>query len=803
MPREKHISRRRRQKSMQRTLRLESLESRMLLAADFLRLQNPVEPMDVNNDGQVAPLDILAIVNEINSPQQQRGERPVFFDVNGDGLLSPFDALMVMNQLNRRPHAGPDVQPHPHPQPQPEFENRSIDGTDNNLANPLQGAAETNLIRFGYPAVFPDGHGDVIEDVGEPNARDVSNLINDQDESIVNDRHLTDWIVQWGQFLTHDIDLTGNGTAGNVLSDGTTGAFNIAVNDPNDPIGPNAIPFNRSNFDATTGTPDLVDSPFGPRPNWREQINSVTSYIDASNVYGSDEVRAAALRTFVDGKLLISADGLLPQNTDGLANDDPFGLGDALFLAGDIRANEQVGLTAVHTIFVREHNRLAELIQAQDPELSDEEIYQSARKIVSAEIQAITYNEFLPALLGNEAPQARDARYDETVNASITNSFATAMFRYGHSMQSSELQLVDDAGDQVGSLSLSEAFFDPTILGSNPENVDLILKGLATQEAQENDVHLVDEIRNFLFGPPGAGGLDLAALDIQRGRDHGLPDFNSLREFYGLERVEGFNEISSDAQVQAALEAIYGDVDSIDAWVGGIAEDHLAGSSVGATVNAVVANQFTRLRDGDRFFYTNDPALQTHLVRNVIDLNSITLADIIRQNTGITSIQDNVFFEPGVLIHEASGHPANIVLAARNDTVAVLDARSGQLLESRSSDVLSQVILVGTDGRQTDRFVLDASLTSLSLSIDVLIQGGEGRRDALVVRGGAGLDTLIVDGNQLTVNGRHVSLDGIELLQIDLGGGENDLQVINAGELEIDLVGQGVGNQDGNHGGHR
>jgi len=679
-----------------------------------------------------------------------------------------------------------------------ELENRSIDGMGNNLAEPTQGAAETNLIRLGYPAVFPDGHGDMIEDVDQPNARDVSNLINDQDESIVNDRYLTDWIVQWGQFLTHDISLTGNDAANNILSDGTTGEFSIAINDPNDPIGPNAIPFTRSNFDSTTGTPDLVDSPFGSRPNWREQINSVTSYIDASNVYGSDETRQAALRSFVDGKLLISEDGLLVKNTDGLANDDPFHLGDALFLAGDIRANEQVGLTSVHTLFVREHNHLTDLIQEQGPELTDEGIYQLARKIVSAEMQAITYNEFLPALLGVGAPSAQDARYDETVNASITNSFSTAMFRYGHSMQSSVLKLVDNAGQNIGSLSLSEAFFDPTILGDNPDNLDLILKGLATQEAQENDVHLVDDIRNFLFGPPGAGGLDLAALDIQRGRDHGLPDFNSLREFYGLERVEGFDDVTSDTEVQASLEQIYGDVDNIDAWVGGIAEDHLGGASVGATVNAVMANQFTRLRDGDRFFYTNDPALHTRLVRNVIDVNSITLADVICRNTGITNIQDNVFFEPGVLIYDATGHATNVMLAAQDDMVLVQDRR-GQTLESRSIDELSQVILVGIDGRQTDRFVLNESLTSLSLSVDVLIQGGGGYQDALVVRGGADRDTMIVNGNKLTINGTRIRLDGIELLTIDLGGGKNELEIVSKGELKINFVRKFGKNQHRGH----
>ena len=253
MSQEKRTKRRRRnrtsqknKRSSQRALRVESLETRTLLAADFLQMQNPIEPADVNGDGEVAPMDVLTIVNEINAPRQDRGGRPMFFDVNGDGALTPFDALMVMNRLNHRtrnerpdgrPNGRPDGRPgDPPPEPELEAENRSIDGMGNNLSDPTQGAAETNLIRFGYPAVFPDGHGDVIETADQPNARDVSNLINDQDESILNDRHLTDWIVQWGQFLTHDIDLSLNGAANNDLSDGTIGDFDITVDDPNDPL---------------------------------------------------------------------------------------------------------------------------------------------------------------------------------------------------------------------------------------------------------------------------------------------------------------------------------------------------------------------------------------------------------------------------------------------------------------------------------------------------------------------------------------------------------------------------------------
>lgn len=534
--------------------------------------------------------------------------------------------------------------------------NRTIDGTGNNLL-PIRttwGAAETDVIRFGYAGDYPDGYGDQIYNPAStparPNARDISNALFAQSSPRYNNRNLSDWIVQWGQFLTHDMDLTGTSAANNAMFAGGTGVYTIPITNPNDPLGPNPIAFIRSNYNPATGTPALIPVPGGgARPNWREQINSVTSYIDASQVYGSDVTRAAALRTFTDGKLETTAGGLLPGlNTPLLANDDPFGLGAAQFLAGDVRANEQVGLTATHALFVREHNRLAGLIKAANPGFLDETIYQTARKIVGAEMQIITYKEFLPALMGaNRAPSPTDYSYNNALDASITNSFAAAFFRYGHSMQSSAIPLVGDDGLSDGSLSLRDAFFNPTILKNDPAKVDLVLKGLATQVAQENDLLIVDDLRNFLFGPPGAGGLDLGALDIQRGRDHGLLNFNGLRVAYGRPGYNSLAQLTSNVAVQNTLTALYGNVNTInvlDAFVGALAEDHANGASIGTTLVASLQDQFTRLRDGDRFFYTGDPDLQTSTVTSIINLNTLTLADIIRLNTGVTNIQNNVFF---------------------------------------------------------------------------------------------------------------------------------------------------------------
>ncbi len=509
---------------------------------------------------------------------------------------------------------------------------RTIDGTGNNTFQPAWGAADTRIIRFGYNADYPDILGDAIDFAGKPNPRDVSNAVLAQTGSILNDRGLSDFSVHWGQFLTHDLTLIETDPAANVLSDGSTGDFSIPVNTPGDPLGPGPIAFDRSVFDPATG---IIDNSTGvARPVPRVQINSVTSFIDASNVYGSDTATADALRTFSGGRLATSAGGLLP-GTDGAGD----------YLAGDTRANENVGLTAIHALFVREHNRLADLIQTNNPGMSDEDTYQWARKIVGAEMQAITYNQYLPAILGDAAPAAEDFNYTG-IDASITSAFSTAAFRFGHSMQSNELLLVDDTGN-TDTLSLAAASENPAFLTDDPGNVERLLRGLTEQTAQENDVYLVDDLRTIPFGPPGAGGTDLGAADIQRGRDHGLLSSNNRHRIaYNLAPLQDFAALTADPAVQAALASVYDSVDEVDAWVAMIAEDHQPGSSVGALAEAILVSQFSRLRDGDRFFFTADPDLDNPIVTSIIDLDAITLANLIELNTGITGLQANVFFVP-------------------------------------------------------------------------------------------------------------------------------------------------------------
>lgn len=499
----------------------------------------------------------------------------------------------------------------------------AIDGTGNNLTDTELGSTDEQLLRL-VSAEYGDG---ISTPAGEdrPSAREISNVVVAQSELTTNDRGLTDLVWLWGQFIDHDIDLTENAAPAE--------SFDIDVPaddvlfDP-DGTGDQVISLNRSVYDTDTG--DEAGDP-------RQQINQITSFLDGSVIYGSDEERAAELRTFEGGKLETSEGDLLPFNEAGLENAG--GTSATLFLAGDVRANENAALTAMHTVWVREHNRLADEIAVANPELTDEEIYQQARAIVRAELQVITYNEFLPALLGQDALSSYTG-YDATVDPSISNLFSTAAYRLGHSMLPTELLRLNSDGTTAdsGNLSLQEAFFAPQEILEN--GIDSLLLGAANQQAQEIDNMIIDDVRNFLFGEPGQGGFDLASLNIQRGRDHGLADYNQARVDLGLEPVTSFDQITSDPELAAELEALYGDVNNIDAWVGGLAEDHLPGSSLGEFMQTVIVDQFERLRDGDRFWYEN--VLSS---RQISAVEQTTLSDVIMRNTDVEGLSNNVFIE--------------------------------------------------------------------------------------------------------------------------------------------------------------
>ena len=496
---------------------------------------------------------------------------------------------------------------------------RAIDGTGNNLAELELGSAGMPLMRM-VAADYDDGMGAPAER-DRPSAREVSNIYSIEVGGSSSSSSVTDLFWQWGQFLDHDIDLSP------ILDPAEPYPISVPMGDPYfDPesSGTVEMPFERSFYEMIDGV--------------RQQLNSITAFIDGSQIYGSTAARANALRrNDGSGQLRTSHGGRFPMyNTEGFSN-APADNDASLFLCGDVRANEQIGLTALHTIFMREHNYWANVIRQRFGSLSGNSIYRWARGLVGAEIQAITYNEFLPLLIGADAIPAYTG-YDQNVNPEIANVFSTAAYRLGHSMLPAMLKGITAQG-RVYEVPLRDAFFNPQILINNDPSLAIIVRGFASSRAENLDHALVDDVRNFLFGPPGAGGMDLAALNVQRGRDHGLPDYNQVRLGYGLAALGSFGEITSDTYLRGALADLYASVDEIDLWVGGLAETPMPGTMVGETFQVIIADQFIRLRNGDRFFYKNyfGPVLV-----NLIE--SQTLSRIIQRNTdGKLKLRDNPF----------------------------------------------------------------------------------------------------------------------------------------------------------------
>ncbi|HMG68623.1 MAG TPA: peroxidase family protein, partial [Chitinophagaceae bacterium] len=509
---------------------------------------------------------------------------------------------------------------------------RSVNGTNNNIGNSKNawGSTDIELYRELPPQYGPSDPKNAMGGVNRPSAREISNAVVDEPVTTFNARGLSAFVYVWGQFLDHDMSLTPTDTI-----------EYVPISLPKDEkIFTEEIPFFRSQVHAGSGT----NSP-------RQQLNLNTAWIDGSVVYGSESSRAKWLRTFKDGKMKMSAGNLLPFNTvtgekdaaiDPLAPDmaNDSGHKTKTFVAGDIRAAEHPGIISLHTLFIREHNRICDRLIAEGYR-NDEQIYQMARKEIGGLIEAITYQEFLPAI-GIRLHQYRG--YNDNARPDIANTFATAGYRIGHTMVADDIMLIDNDCKEIppGEFDLIEAFWNPQLIidyGLEP-----FLKGFAAHTQYETDTKINSVLRNFLFTSPNDPtrfGIDLGSLNIQRGRDHGLPDYNTVRKFYTGRGATRFSDITTNDTLAASLKTLYGNVNNIDLWVGILAEDHLPGTSVGRTMHEMLRVQFEKLRDGDFYFYLNDPSLPSKTKNRIA---STKFSDVLKRNTKLTNLQSNVFF---------------------------------------------------------------------------------------------------------------------------------------------------------------
>jgi peroxidase len=496
---------------------------------------------------------------------------------------------------------------------------RPIGGVGNNLKNPdLDAATGTPEIAL-TPLNFGPGPNNPL--VTGPNPRTISNVIAGGTGSNGQNAETTDpvasaWLYVFGQFVDHDLDLE------------ETPLTNPAINIPILPGDPNplyaagsSIAMNRSTRNPETNT----------------IINSVAGYLDLSQLYGVDTTAAAQLR-YPDGTLACSYGGLyLPIVYDTGYN---------YFVTGDPRVMENPELSAVTILFMREHNFWVATLKAQHPNWTGDQLYNMAKAINTAEYQNIVYKEFVPLLAGPVLGPYNG--YNPNVNAQVTQEFSTAAFRL-HTQISDTQTGIDTAGNEVFSQSLADAFFNTATIDIS-NGINPLLRSLGTDFAQATDVYTVSVLRNLLVAGLVGGGvdeIDLIAIDIQRERDVGLGTLNQTRTALGLKRFNSFAELTPDPILQKNLWSIYHNIDNVDLFIGGLAESHARGATVGPTFQAILARQFWALRAGDRFFWQNEGFDQNTAAM----ISNTRLSDIVRRNADTPYLQANLFISAPLPTH--------------------------------------------------------------------------------------------------------------------------------------------------------
>ncbi|XP_038669915.1 eosinophil peroxidase-like [Scyliorhinus canicula] len=557
---------------------------------------------------------------------------------------------------------------------------RTFTSICNNRRNPRLGSSNTALTRW-LPARYEDGislplgwtPGRRVSRFVLPLVRDVSNkILNVSNEDVVSDLVSSHLFMQWGQWIDHDMSLSPMSGSLQTFNDGIdcestcvrkSPCFPIRIppRDPRIMDGTKCFPFFRSAPACGSGE---LGSLFGDF-NTRQQINALTSFIDVNEVYGSTDCLANKLRNLTNdlGQLAVNHEfsdngrEYLPFNT--ISSNLCGRMGEACvtgqnstpcFIAGDVRVNEQLGILGFHTIFLREHNRVARELKRLNPHWSGDTIYLESRKILGSFQQIINHRDYLPLVIG-PAAMAKYLPvyegYDESVDPSIANVFSTAAFRFGHlSIQPKLFRLDENYREhpQFKNIDLHLTFFSPWRL-IREGGADPLMRGLLGRPAklQVQDKMLPDELREKLFELTAHIALDLGSLNLQRSRDHGIPGYNAWRHFCGLSQprnVVALTRVLRNVQLAKNLLSLYGTPDNIDVWLGGISEPFVEGGKVGPLFACIIGQQFKNLRDGDRFWWENKDiftASQRHALAH------ISMSRIICDNTGIQFLPRDAF----------------------------------------------------------------------------------------------------------------------------------------------------------------
>lgn len=547
---------------------------------------------------------------------------------------------------------------------------REPDGICNNRLFPFEyGVAYTPFRRALNPD-YSDGILAPRESQTEnklPSARNVSLSVHRPSYSI--DPDFTVMVAVFGQFLDHDITAT-------ALSQGQDNepidccaengephpeCFPVVLG----PGDPNYDLYNITCMNFIRSAPAPTDR-FGPR----QQLNQASAYIDGSVVYGYNAEKVESLRSHVGGllRMYVTSDNrtLLPVSTDpndGCNDVEENAKGRYCFESGDTRANENLHLTSMHLIWARHHNYIASELERINPHWNDERLFQEAKRIVAAQLQHITYNEFLPVVLGetysdriglSSDPNAENDTYNETVNPSIANVFAACAFRFAHTLIPGVMNTSRDL-ENPNTIALHKMLFNPYSLWL-AEGLDNAIGAASVTPLARSDQYFSSELTEKLFTDPNdkvqptmaqrnVCGLDLVSLNIQRGRDHGLPAYHEFRKHCGLPSVETWEDMAFavDADSLDTMKRIFVDAENVDVYTGALSEPPLDGAIVGPLLSCIITDQFMRLKKGDSHWYERRIGPQMFTNEQLNQIYRTSLAGIICRNSdAVDTVQRNV-----------------------------------------------------------------------------------------------------------------------------------------------------------------
>lgn len=536
---------------------------------------------------------------------------------------------------------------------------RSNDGTCNNLKHTLYGKSETAFQRI-LPAKYDDGIRAVrqrsVTGTPLPNPRTISrSVLTDNDKP---HPQFTLSVMQWGQIIDHDLAHTPFASFDN--NEGKECCKNGKLVTPQllEDCWPIEIPtddefYHKRHIGCMNFIRSMIaeddDCSFG----CAEQMNQVTHWLDASWIYGSTVSEGQHLREPGTGYLKASTGNLLPYQSKRTFDCEATE-GTQCFLAGDSRVNEQPGLTAMHIIWLREHNRVARIMHTLNPHWSADAVYQETRRVIISKFQHILYNEWLPIIVGEPFMRSFDIMpkrtgynldYNPIINPNIRNEFATAAFRFGHTLVQGTMRLFSRFGRQ-STLRLKDHFNSPHLFHRDPEMVNMIARTWAKQNIQSFDSFITKELTNHLFETKHSDfGLDLMSLNIQRGRDHAIATYNEIRVVCGLKRARQFSDLLDQipSQTVQRMSTVYRHVDDIDLFIGGISERPVAGGLLGWTFLCIVGDQFARAKKGDRFFYDLGGQPGSFKPEQLQEIRKASWARILCENTDIDHIQPLAF----------------------------------------------------------------------------------------------------------------------------------------------------------------